>query len=72
MEEWARELDGKVRFYQFALTLPNKEVALAMDVRSSPTFLVIGKQGEIVTRAKGRAGLEDIRKFIFAHCANET
>lgn len=68
MEEWAKELDDKVRFYQFALTLPNKEVALAMDVRSSPTFLVIGKDGEIVARSKGRAGLEDIRTFIFAHC----
>ena len=71
MEEWAKELDGKVRFYQFALTLPNKEVALGMDVRSSPTFLVFGRHGEILTRSKGRAGLEDIRTYIYAHCASK-
>jgi thiol-disulfide isomerase/thioredoxin len=70
MAEWEEDLvqgQGKqVKMFQFALTMPNKDCALAMDVRSSPTFLVI-RDGEIVSRGKGKAALDDIKEFVYAN-----
>ena len=70
MAEWEEDLaqgQGKqVKMFQFALTMPNKDCALAMDVRSSPTFLVI-RDGEIVSRGKGKAALDDIKAYVYAH-----
>lgn len=68
MASWEDQLVGeqgkRVKMFQFALTLPNKECALGMDVRSSPTFLVI-RDGEIVSRGKGKAALEEIKDFVY-------
>lgn len=68
MAEWEKELvheQGKhVKMFQFALTMPNKDCALAMDVRSSPTFLVL-RDGEIVHRGKGKAAVDDLKAYIF-------
>lgn len=70
MATWEEDLvqgQGRlVRMFQFALTMPNKDCALAMDVRSSPTFLVI-RDGEIVCRGKGKAALDDIRDFVYTN-----
>lgn len=32
MAKWAKELEGQVAFYKFALTLPNKERALEVSL----------------------------------------
>lgn len=68
MAAWEQELvheQGKhVKMFQFALTMPNKDCALAMDVRSSPTFLVL-RDGEIVHRGKGKAAVDDLKDYIF-------
>jgi len=69
MADWEQELkqmNKMARFYQFALTMPNKDTALAMDVRSSPTFLVI-RDGSIVKRAKGKVNLDEIKSYVFAN-----
>lgn len=68
MAEWEEDLvqgqDRLVKMFQFALTMPNKDCALAMDVRSSPTFLVI-RDGEIVCRGKGKGALDEIRDYVY-------
>lgn len=58
LEGWAKTMPD-VGFYQFALTLPNKECALSMGVNSSPTFLVI-QDGTCVSKMKGKASLSDL------------
>lgn len=72
MAGWEEDLveHGKsVKMFQFALTLPNKDCALAMDVRTSPTLLVI-QSGEIVSRGKGKACVDDIRDYVYKHAVS--
>lgn len=66
MKEWEAEFQGAVSFFQFALTMANKDTAIAMDVRSSPTFLVI-RNGEIVFRCKGKVNVMEVKAYLDKH-----
>ncbi len=70
MKEWEEALtaEGKaVRFWQFGLTLPNKDVALGLGVNSSPRFLCI-RDGEVLCHMRGKAAVDDFKAFVFSHC----
>jgi hypothetical protein len=67
MREWEEELvcEGKrVRFWQFALTLPHKEVAMSLGVNTSPQFLCI-RDGEVLMHKRGKAAVDDVRDFVY-------
>jgi len=66
MKEWEKGYNGAVNFFQFALTMANKDTAIAMDVRSSPTFLVI-RNGEIVFRCKGKVNVMEVKTYLDKH-----
>lgn len=66
LAELASKLDGQVAFYQFALTLPNKEVALSMGVKTSPTFLIFKNTVRMET-FRGGNNLHNVKKFIWAN-----
>eukprot|EP00890_Picochlorum_soloecismus_P001419 jgi/Picsp_1/2278/NSC_05742-R1_thioredoxin len=66
MKEWEAGYNGQVSFFQFALTMANKDTAIAMDIRSSPTFLVI-RNGEIVFRCKGKVNVMEVKTYLDKH-----
>ena len=70
MKEWEEVLaaQGKsVRFWQFGLTLPNKDVALSLEINSSPRFLCI-RNGEVLCHMRGKAAMDDFKEFVFSNC----
>ena len=71
LKEWETSGDmPHVSFYQFALTMENKETALSMDVRTSPTFLVINEDGMVVHRLKGKAGIEPLKDYLLSYAGS--
>ena len=62
--EWVDNLEGQVAAFKLALTLPNKEVAVGMGVRSSPTFLFF-RGGELVETFRGGKSLPDVKAYLF-------
>jgi thiol-disulfide isomerase/thioredoxin len=67
MKEWEEDLlsQGKlVRFWQFALTLPHKDVALSLGVNTSPQFLVI-RGGKVLLHTRGKASVDEVREFVY-------
>ena len=70
MKEWEEELQAQgrdVRFWQFGLTLPHKDVPLSLGVNSSPRFVCI-KNGEVISHMRGKAALEDFKTFVYSNC----
>lgn len=70
MKEWEADLLGQgkaVRFWQFGLTLPHKDVALSLDINSSPRFLCI-RNGQVLCHMRGKAAVDDFKRFVFENC----
>ncbi|KAH7624707.1 putative Thioredoxin F, chloroplastic [Nannochloris sp. 'desiccata'] len=61
--QWVKEKGAKVVGFKFALTLPNKDVALAMGVRTSPVFLFF-KNGELIKEIRGGKELQLVKEFM--------
>lgn len=64
--EWVKRTGGRVAAFKFALTLPNKEVALAMGVNTSPQFLFF-KGGELIETFRGGNSLPKVKEYFDAY-----
>lgn len=63
--QWVADA-GTVAGYKFALTLPNKDTALAMGIKSSPTFMFF-KNGGMLETMRGAGALPSVKAFIKAN-----
>jgi thiol-disulfide isomerase/thioredoxin len=64
--QWVKDInkkEEKVIGFKFALTLPNKDVAIAMGVKTSPVFLFF-KNGELIHEIRGGKELPLVKEFM--------
>ena len=61
--QWVKEKGDKMKGYKFQLSLPNKEVALAMNVKTSPVFLFF-RNGELIETIRGGKELLSVKEFM--------
>jgi thiol-disulfide isomerase/thioredoxin len=61
--QWVKDKGEKVTGFKFALTLPNKDVAIAMGVKTSPVFLFF-KNGELIETIRGGKDLQLVKEFM--------
>jgi hypothetical protein len=64
--KWREVLAGEVGFYKFALTLPNKERALELGVKSSPAFMIFKGPGRLDT-LRGKTAVDMVKKIIWSN-----
>ena len=68
--QWVKDKGEKVVGFKFALTLPNKDVALAMGVKTSPVFLFF-KNGELIKEIRGGKELQLVKEFMDQHSSRK-
>ncbi len=61
--QWIKDKGDTVTGFKFALTLPNKDVAMAMGVKTSPVFLFF-KGGELIKEIRGGKELGSVKEFM--------